>query len=46
MKAKAIQLLWLHIAQRNDSILGDYLSTFEKNVLIYTADSMTIFSWS
>ena len=32
MKAKALQLFWLHTAQRNDSILGDYLNTLEEDV--------------
>lgn len=32
MKSKTILLLWMHIAQRNDSMLGEYISTFEENV--------------
>lgn len=32
MKIKALQVLWLHIAQRNDSIFGDYLSTLDEDV--------------
>ena len=32
MKAKTIQLFWLHIANRNDSILGDYLNTLDENM--------------
>ena len=31
MKEKTIQLFWLHIANRNDSILGDYLNTLDEN---------------
>lgn len=31
MKSKTILLLWMHIAQRNDSMLGEYISTFEEN---------------
>jgi len=32
MKAKAIQLFWFHVAQRNDSKFGDYLNTLEEEV--------------
>lgn len=32
MKEKAILLLWLHIAQRNDSLIGEYISTFSEDV--------------
>ena len=32
MKDRAILLFWMHIAQRNDSIIGDYLNTLDEEI--------------
>lgn len=46
MKGKTILLLWLHIALRNDSMLGEYINTFEENIfspyLQFTDDEIDI----